>query len=129
MKTSTVCTGMLSSENDDFKFLKTAKHIKSTCITYIIVQGLVKLFLSLQTSPSLTKIMNEKVAIELYCIFSKISKIRYWLLFTDAECSWLCHVSVSAGCIQKRLLICIQSLELKTRNLVIVNGEHINQLK
>ena len=28
MKTSKVCTGMLSSENDDFKFLKTAKNIK-----------------------------------------------------------------------------------------------------
>ena len=28
MKTSRVCPGMLSSENDDFKFLKTAKHIK-----------------------------------------------------------------------------------------------------
>ena len=25
MKTSRVCTGMLSSEDDDFKFLKTAK--------------------------------------------------------------------------------------------------------
>ena len=29
MKTSGACTGMLSSENDDFKFLKTAKNIKS----------------------------------------------------------------------------------------------------
>ena len=44
MKTFRVCTGMLSSENDDFKFLKTAKNIKSTCITCAIVPGLVKLF-------------------------------------------------------------------------------------
>ena len=29
MKTSRACTGMLSSENDYFKFLKTAKNIKS----------------------------------------------------------------------------------------------------
>ena len=36
MKTSRACTGMLSSENDDFKFLKTAKTIKSRCITCII---------------------------------------------------------------------------------------------
>ena len=28
MKTSRACTGMLSSENDDFKFLKTAKNKK-----------------------------------------------------------------------------------------------------
>ena len=48
MKTSraftSVCTGMLSSENDDFKFLKTAKNTKSMCITCIIVPGLVELF-------------------------------------------------------------------------------------
>ena len=29
MKTSRACTGMLSSENDDFKFLKTAKNTKN----------------------------------------------------------------------------------------------------
>ena len=28
MKTSRTCTGMLSSENDDFKFLKTTKNIE-----------------------------------------------------------------------------------------------------
>ena len=64
MKTSRVCTGMLSSENDDF-----------TCTT---VPRLVELFLSLQTSLSLTKNMNIKVVIELYYIFSKVSKFRYW---------------------------------------------------
>ena len=41
MKTCRACTGMLSSENDDFKFLKTAKSITCT-----IVPGLVELFLS-----------------------------------------------------------------------------------
>ena len=68
MKTSRVCTGMLSSENDDFKFLKSVKNIKSMCITCTI---------SLQTSPSLTRNKNVKVAIELHYIFSKISKFRY----------------------------------------------------
>ena len=46
MKTSRACSGMLSSENDDFKFLKTAKNINSTCILCIIVPGFVKLFIS-----------------------------------------------------------------------------------
>ena len=44
MKKSRECPGMLFSENDDFKFLKTAKNIKRTCITCTIVPGLVKLF-------------------------------------------------------------------------------------
>ena len=44
MKRSRVCTGMLSSENDDFKFLKTVKYIKSMCITCTIVPGLMELF-------------------------------------------------------------------------------------
>ena len=34
--------------------------------------------LSLQTSMSLSKNMNVKVAIELYYIFSKILKFKYW---------------------------------------------------
>ena len=37
MKTSATCTGMLSSENDYFKFLKPAQNIKSTYITCTIV--------------------------------------------------------------------------------------------
>ena len=44
MKTHRACTGMLSSENDDFKFLKTTKNRKSKCITFTIVPGLVELF-------------------------------------------------------------------------------------
>ena len=46
IKMSWVCTGMLSSEDDDFKFLKTAKSIKSICITCTIVLALVELFIS-----------------------------------------------------------------------------------
>ena len=41
MKTSRACTGMLSYENDDLKFLKTAKNIESMCITCTIVPGLI----------------------------------------------------------------------------------------
>ena len=37
MKTSAACTGMLSSENDYFKFLKPAQNMKSTYITSTIV--------------------------------------------------------------------------------------------
>ena len=44
MKMSKACPGMLSSENDDFQFLKTVKNIKCTCITCTIVPGLVLLF-------------------------------------------------------------------------------------
>ena len=43
MKTFGACTGMLSSENTDLKLLKTAKNIKSPCITCPIVPGLVEL--------------------------------------------------------------------------------------
>ena len=47
MKTSRPCTDMLSSESDDFKFLKTAKNITKThvCITCCIVPGLMELFI------------------------------------------------------------------------------------
>ena len=42
MNMSRACSGMLSTENDDFKFLKTAKKdIKCTCITCTIVSWLV----------------------------------------------------------------------------------------
>ena len=44
MKMSRACSGTLSSESDAFKFFKIAKNIKCTCITYIIVPGLVELF-------------------------------------------------------------------------------------
>ena len=77
MKTSRACTSMLSSEIDDFKFLKTMKNRKSMCITCTIVPGLVEMFY-LSKPVSLTRNMNVKVAIELYYISSKISKFRYW---------------------------------------------------
>ena len=44
MEMSRACPGMLSSENDGLKFLKTAKNIKCTCITCTIIPGLVELF-------------------------------------------------------------------------------------
>ena len=68
MKMSRACSGTLSSENDDFKFFKTAKNIECMCITV----------LSLQTSLPLTRNMNITVANELYFIFSKILKFRCW---------------------------------------------------
>ena len=71
MEMSRACTGMLSSENDYIKILKTVKNIKSMCSTCTIVPD------SLKISLSLTRNMNVKVAIELYNIFSKISKFRY----------------------------------------------------
>ena len=75
MKMSRACSGMLSSENDDFKFLKNAKkhvnHMHHSSRARVTV-------LSLQTSLSLTRNMNVAVAEELYYIFYKISKVRYW---------------------------------------------------
>ena len=66
MKMSRACFGMLSSENNDFTFFKTAKNIKCTCIT--CTNGTV---LSLQTSLSFSRNMNVTIAKELYYIFSK----------------------------------------------------------
>ena len=69
MKMSRACPGMLSSENDDFKFLKTVKNIKCTCITCNIVPGLVELF---YLAKPLTRNMNTTVAKWLHYIFSEI---------------------------------------------------------
>ena len=77
MKMSKACPGMLSSENDDFQFLKTAKnrmhvhHVHHSSRARVTV-------LSLQTSLSLTRNVNVTVSKELYYIFSKISKLQYW---------------------------------------------------
>ena len=46
MKMSRACSDMLSSENDDFKFLKTGKNIKCTCIMCTIVPGSCNCFIS-----------------------------------------------------------------------------------
>ena len=43
MKMSRACTGMWSSENDDFKCSTTTKNIASMCIMCAIVPGLVEL--------------------------------------------------------------------------------------
>ena len=73
MKMSRACPSMLSSKNDDFKFLKTAKNVKCTCSTCTKAPRLVTV-LCLQTSLSLTRNMNVTVAEELYYIFLEISK-------------------------------------------------------
>ena len=76
MKTSRACTGMLFSENDDFKVLKTAKNIKKYVHhVYYSYRARVTV-LSLQTSIRLTRNINVKVAIELYYIY--FPKFRYW---------------------------------------------------
>ena len=72
MKMSRACSGLLSSENDDFKFLKTAKNIK--CTGTIVPGGRVTV-VSLQISMSLTRNINVTVGKELYYIFSEISKL------------------------------------------------------
>ena len=75
MKMSRACVGMLSSENDDFKFLKTAKkHKMHVHHGHHSSRGRVTV-LSLQMSLSLTRNMNVTVAKELHYIFSEISKL------------------------------------------------------
>ena len=78
MKVSRECPGMLSSENDDFKFLKNCeKHkmhvhrVHHSSRTRVTV-------LSPQTSLLLIRNMNVTVAKELYYTFSEISKFLYW---------------------------------------------------
>ena len=73
LKKSRACTDMLSYVNDAIKVSKTAKkqqhghhvhHSSRAGGTYIF----------LQTSLPLTRNMIAKVAVELYCVFFKISK-------------------------------------------------------
>ena len=78
MKMSRACTDMLFSENDDIKFLKTAKNIKKHAHHLHHSSRACGTLLSLQTSLSLTRNINAKVAIELCYIFSKKSQFRYW---------------------------------------------------
>ena len=78
MKMSSACSGMLSSENDDFNFLKTVKNIKMH-VHHVHHSSRARVtVLSLPTSLPLTRNMNVTVAKELYYIFSEISKFRYW---------------------------------------------------
>ena len=74
MKMSRACPGMLSSKNDDFKFLKTTKKHKMHVHHVHYSSRARATVLSLQTSFLLTKNMNVTVAKELYYIFSEISK-------------------------------------------------------
>ena len=74
-KTSRACTGIFSSVNDDFKFLKNCEKHKNHVHHVHHSSRACGTVLSLQTSLSLTRNMNVKVAIELYYIFSKISKV------------------------------------------------------
>ena len=78
MKTPRARTGILSSVNDYFKFLKNFdKHKK--CVHHVHDSSRARrTVLSFQISMSLTRNMNVKVAIELYYIFSKLPKFRYW---------------------------------------------------
>ena len=75
MKTSRACTGMLSSENADFKFYQKCEKHTNHVHHRSRARGAI---LSVQISPSLTRNMNVKVAIELYNMFSKIWKFRHW---------------------------------------------------
>ena len=69
MKTSRACTGILSSENDDFEFLKTAKNIKKQVHHVHNSSRARGTVLSLQTSLSLSRNMNIKTATYLLNIF------------------------------------------------------------
>ena len=77
MKMSRSCPRMLSSENDDFKFSKTAKNHKMHVHHVHRISRARVTVLNLQTS-LLTRNMNVTVAKELYYIFSEISKFLYW---------------------------------------------------
>ena len=91
VKTFKACTGMLPSENDDFEFLKTAKNKKKKHVHHVHhSSGARGTVLSVQTSKSLTRNMNVKVAIAVYYIFSKRSKgsLTVWALyayFSDSQ--------------------------------------------
>ena len=77
MKMSRAWSGMLTSENDDLKFLKLQKHkmhvhhVQHSSRTRFTV-------LSLQTSLSLTRNVTATDAKELYCIFFEVSKFQFW---------------------------------------------------
>ena len=62
MKMSRACSGMLSSENDDFKFLKTARKHKMHVHHFHHRSRARVTVLSLQTSLWLTRNMNVTVA-------------------------------------------------------------------
>ena len=65
------CTDMVFCENDDFKFLNTAKNIKKYAHNMHHNSRAHGAVLSLKTSLSLTRNMNVKVAIEIFLDFPK----------------------------------------------------------
>ena len=78
MKMSRAYPGMSSHKKDDFQILKNCQKQKMH-VHHVHHSSMVRVtVLSLQTSLSLARNMNETVAKELYHIFSKISKFRYW---------------------------------------------------
>ena len=73
LKTSRACTDMLSYENAAIKVSKCEKHKQHVHHMHHSSRARVT-GIFLQTSPPLTRNMIAKVAVELYCIFSKILK-------------------------------------------------------
>ena len=71
MKMSRACSGMLSSKNEDFQILKNCQKHKMH-VHHVHHSSMVRVtVLSLQTSLSLARNMNETVAKELYHIFPR----------------------------------------------------------
>ena len=87
MKLSRACTGMWFSENDDFKFLNNCEKHKQHVLHAHHSSRAPGTVLSLQTSVSLTRNINVKLATELYYIFSKILKFRFFFFFRDFSLS------------------------------------------
>ena len=81
MKMSRACSGMLSSENDDFNFLKTVTIIICTCITCTIALGFCNWFI---TSDQLVvdQKPNSSQRAELHFLNIEISIL---VTFIDAE--------------------------------------------
>ena len=77
MNISEVVTGRFTCENDPFSFSKTAKRTNNMCITCTIVPGLGEMFYFFNPVwGRLTRAINVKVTIEIYYIFTKISKLK-----------------------------------------------------
>ena len=51
-----------------------------------------------------------------FFLFTLLKKQSLQTSILSQKCSWQCHCSVSTGCAQKIILICIQSLDFNTRN-------------
>ena len=80
MKKSRACTGMLSHENDAFKFSKTAKTTNSTCITCTIVPGLRELFFSSPNQSTVDQKHEHKSSRR--AVLYIFQNIEIWILVT-----------------------------------------------